>query len=72
MQLWRSSRQKLKANGLTIEKFRAQIKKNMERNRLMERVLTSKVLITDQQVEAYLKRGERGVRSRLPKRYAWV
>jgi peptidyl-prolyl cis-trans isomerase SurA len=46
--------EKLKANGLTMQKFREQIRKNMERNRLMERVLTSKVLITDKQVEAYL------------------
>jgi peptidyl-prolyl cis-trans isomerase SurA len=51
--------QKLKASGLTMEKFRTQIKKNLERNRLMERVLTSKILITDQQVEAYLN-GEKG------------
>ena len=51
--------QKLKANGLTMEKFREQVRKNLERNRLMERVLTSKVLITDQQVEAYLH-GEDG------------
>ncbi len=51
--------QKLKASGLTMEKFRTQMKKNIERNRLMERVLTSKILITDQQVEAYLN-GEKG------------
>ena len=51
--------QKLKANGMTVQKFREQVRKNMERNRLMERVLTSKVLITDQQVEAYLN-GESG------------
>jgi peptidyl-prolyl cis-trans isomerase SurA len=49
----------LKANGQTIEKFREQIKKDLERNRLLDRVLKSKVLITDQQVDAYL-RGESG------------
>jgi len=49
----------LKANGQTIEKFRERIKKDMERNRVMERVLMSKVLITDKQVEAYLS-GEKG------------
>jgi len=45
----------LKANGQSVEKFRDEIKKNMERDRLVERVLKSKVLISDQQVEAFLK-----------------
>ncbi len=49
----------LKANGETLEKFRDQMKKEMERDRLVERVLKSKVVISDQQVEAYLK-GEKG------------
>ena len=49
----------LKANGQTMEKFREQIKKDMERDRLVERVLKSKVVISDQQVEAYLK-GDKG------------
>ena len=43
----------------------------MERNRLMERVLTSKVLITDKQVDAYLS-GENGESATLPKRYTWA
>lgn len=49
----------LKANGTTMEKFREQMKKQMERDRLLERVLKSKVVISDQQVDAYLK-GEKG------------
>ncbi len=49
----------LKASGQTIEKFRQQIRKEMERDRLLERVLKSKVVISDQEVEAYLK-GEKG------------
>ena len=49
----------LKANGQTLDKFRTQIKKDMERERLVERVCNSKVLISDKQVEAFLS-GERG------------
>jgi peptidyl-prolyl cis-trans isomerase SurA len=49
----------IKANGQTMEKFREDIKKQMERDRLLERVLKSKVVISDQQVDAYLK-GEKG------------
>jgi peptidyl-prolyl cis-trans isomerase SurA len=49
----------LKANGQTMEKFREEMRKEMERNALVERVLKSKVVISDQQVEAYLK-GEKG------------
>jgi peptidyl-prolyl cis-trans isomerase SurA len=49
----------LKANGQTLDKFRAQIKKDMERERLVERVCNSKVLIGDKQVEAFLS-GEKG------------
>jgi peptidyl-prolyl cis-trans isomerase SurA len=49
----------LKANGQTLEKFRDEVKKNMERERLIERVLKSKVIISDQQVEAFLK-GDKG------------
>jgi len=45
----------LKANGQTIEKFHDEIKKNMERDLLIERVLKSKVVISDSQVEAFLK-----------------
>jgi peptidyl-prolyl cis-trans isomerase SurA len=49
----------LKGNGQTMEKFRDDIRKGMERDRLVERVLKSKVVISDQQVEAFLK-GEKG------------
>jgi len=49
----------LKAKGQTLDKFREQIKKDMERDRLVERVCKSKVVISDQQVEAFL-RGEKG------------
>ncbi len=45
----------LKANGQTLDKFREQLKKDMERDRLVERVCKSKVVIGDQQVEAFLK-----------------
>jgi len=44
----------LKANGQTVDKLREQIKKDMERGRLMERAFKSKVLITDKQVDDYL------------------
>lgn len=49
----------LKANGQTFDSFRSQVKKDMERERLVERVCNSKVLISDKQVEAYLT-GESG------------
>jgi peptidyl-prolyl cis-trans isomerase SurA len=49
----------LKANGQTLDKFREQIKKDLERDRLVERVCKSKVVIGDQQVEAFLS-GEKG------------
>ena len=41
--------------GQTIEQFRSGIKKELERSRLLERVLKSKTVITDEQVDAYLK-----------------
>ncbi|MFZ2445776.1 MAG: peptidylprolyl isomerase [Syntrophobacteraceae bacterium] len=49
----------LKQNGQTLEKFREGIKKELERGRLLERVLKAKTVITDQQIEAAL-RGETG------------
>ncbi|MHC1727969.1 MAG: peptidylprolyl isomerase [Syntrophobacteraceae bacterium] len=45
----------LKENGQSLQKFREGIKKELERNRLMDRALKSKVVITDAQVDAYLK-----------------
>ncbi len=49
----------LKANGQTLDKFRDRIKKDMERSRLMERVLKTKVVISDGQVDDFLN-GEAG------------
>lgn len=43
--------------GKTKEKFREGIKKEVERMRLLDRVLKSKTVITDAQVDAYLKDG---------------
>jgi peptidyl-prolyl cis-trans isomerase SurA len=48
----------LKANGQTVEKFREELKKELERDRLIERVLKSKIIITDKQVEEYLSGSE--------------
>ncbi len=61
----------LKANGQTLDKFRSQVKKDMERERLVERVCKSKVLIGDQQVEAFLK-GRKESPLRLLRRSIWV
>ena len=49
----------LKAKGQTLDKFRSEVKKDLEREHLVDRVCKSKVLIGDQQVEAFL-RGEKG------------
>jgi peptidyl-prolyl cis-trans isomerase SurA len=45
----------LKQEGLTIEKLRENVKKELERSRLLERVLRMKTVITDAQVDAYMK-----------------
>lgn len=45
----------LRQEGLTLEKLRDNVKKEMERNRLLERVLKMKTVITDAQVDAYVK-----------------
>ncbi|MEN6439906.1 MAG: SurA N-terminal domain-containing protein [Syntrophobacter sp.] len=45
----------LKKSGITLPKLRDSIKKELERNRLLERVLRMKTVITEQQVDAYLK-----------------
>jgi peptidyl-prolyl cis-trans isomerase SurA len=44
----------LKAEGQSIDKVRDQIRRDLERSRLMERVLKSKVMITDKQVDDFL------------------
>ncbi len=45
----------LKESGETFEKYREGVRKDIERNKLIDRVLKSKTLITDQQVDAALK-----------------
>ena len=45
----------LQQQGKTSDEFRDNIKKQVERARLIERVLKSKTVITDEQVDAYLK-----------------
>lgn len=47
----------LKQSGETYEKFREKVKKELERSRLLERALKSKVVITDEQVDSYLRTG---------------
>lgn len=47
----------LKENGQTLQKFREGLRKDLERNRLMDRVLKSKVVITEAQIDAHLKTG---------------
>ena len=44
--------------GQTLDKFREKIRKDLERNRLMDRVLKSKIIVTDEQVDAQLKTGK--------------
>ena len=41
--------------GQTLDQFREKIKKELERNRLLDRVVKSKTIITDAQVDAYVK-----------------
>lgn len=45
---------KLKESGQTMDEFRKAIQKDLERERLIERVLKSKILITDKQVDAFM------------------
>ncbi|MCE5335530.1 MAG: SurA N-terminal domain-containing protein [Desulfobacteraceae bacterium] len=47
--------QVLQQSGQTFDKFRQGVKKELERDRLLERVLKSKVIVTNEQVDAYLK-----------------
>jgi peptidyl-prolyl cis-trans isomerase SurA len=48
----------IQQQGQTRDQFRQGIKKEMERSRLIERVLKSKTIITPEQVDAYLKSEE--------------
>ncbi|MDY0042861.1 MAG: SurA N-terminal domain-containing protein, partial [Desulforhabdus sp.] len=45
----------LQQQGKTLDEFRENIKKQLERSRLIERVLKSKTVVTDEQVDAYLQ-----------------
>ena len=45
----------LQQQGETLERFRDDIKRQLERARLIERVLKSKTVITDEQVDSYLQ-----------------
>ncbi len=48
-------KESLKANGDTLKKLREQIKESVARQQLVERVLKSQVVISDQEIDAYLK-----------------
>ena len=50
----------IQQQGLTRDQFRKQVKKEMERSRLIDRVLKSKTIVTPEQIEAYLKDGQGG------------
>lgn len=43
--------------GQTVAQFRQEIRRQLERSRLVDRVFKSKTIITDAQVDAYLKEG---------------
>jgi peptidyl-prolyl cis-trans isomerase SurA len=45
--------EQLKQEGLTYEKFRENVKNNLERRNLIEREITEKLIITEEQVAAY-------------------
>lgn len=50
--------QALKQQGQTVEQFRETIRKQMERGRLLERAFKSKIIVSDAQVDAFLKSGQ--------------
>lgn len=47
--------QLIKQMGQTREQFRESVKKELERSRLLEKVLKSKTIVTNEQVDAFLK-----------------
>jgi peptidyl-prolyl cis-trans isomerase SurA len=49
----------MKESGQTMARFRDGVKKELARNRLLERTLRSKTVISEQQVDAYLKESGR-------------
>jgi peptidyl-prolyl cis-trans isomerase SurA len=48
----------LQQEGLTLARFKENMKKRLERNRLVDRVLKSRTIITDEQVDAFIKSDE--------------
>jgi peptidyl-prolyl cis-trans isomerase SurA len=50
----------IQQQGMTREQFRQQLKREMERSRLVDRVLKSKTIVTQEQIDAYLKDGQSG------------
>jgi peptidyl-prolyl cis-trans isomerase SurA len=48
----------LQQEGLTLAEFRENTRRRLERNRLLDRVLKSRTIITDDQVDAFLKTEE--------------
>lgn len=45
----------LQQQGMSVEDFRKEIRQEMERTRLIDRVFQSRTIITDDQIEAYLR-----------------
>ncbi len=45
----------LQQRGMTYDEFRAEVKKDLQRTRLMDRVFQSKTVITDDQIDEYIK-----------------
>ncbi len=54
----------IQQQGQTREQFRKGIKKELERSRLVERVVKNKTIITPEQVDAYLKSDESALREK--------
>jgi len=50
----------IQQQGMTRQQFRQQIKREMERSRLVDRVLKSKTIVTPEQIDAYLKEDQSG------------
>lgn len=50
--------QALRQQGQTLEQYRETMRKQMERGRLLERTVKSKIIVTDAQVDAFLKSGQ--------------
>lgn len=48
----------LQQSGKTLDQFRDEIKKQLEQSRLLDRVLKSKTVITEEQVDAFIKSGQ--------------